>query len=183
MKFVFSIEQSDLAWLVDACHVSRVVVCVVCATDATLLKCSVAVKAAAAVAEAMGNRVSSGSGVRSAAKSSNKTAAALTTDIPAAEAQLSSVVPLYDVFLSHRQVACAYVTTLCILICLYSRKIVFCLDLIRDEINPKISQNPSSGGCARLLHVAVRPPDFERDRKSTRLNSSHYIGSRMPSSA
>ena len=111
MKFVFSIEQSDLAWLVDACHVSRVVVCVVCATDATLLKCSVAVKAAAAVAEAMGNRVSSGSGVRSAADASNKTAAALITDIPAAEAQLSSS-PLYDVFLSLRQVARAYVTTL-----------------------------------------------------------------------
>jgi len=70
-----------------------------------------AAAAAAAVSEAMGNRESSGSGVRSAADASNKTAAALITDIPAAEAQLSSS-PLYDVFLSLRQVARAYVTTL-----------------------------------------------------------------------
>ena len=31
--------------------------------------------------------------------------------------------------------------------------------------------------------VAVRKPDGEIDRKSTRLNSSHYQQSRMPSSA
>ena len=38
-------------------------------------------------------------------------------------------------------------------------------------------------GCLLIMFVAPGYRDWETDRKSTRLNSSHEIPSRMPSSA
>src|SRR3546814_8767954 len=60
----------------------------------------------------------------------------------------------------------------------------------RLHIKPALQQHrPRTlpGGCA-VLFVDLAPQIFdllpvERDRKSTRLNSSHYCASRMPSSA
>jgi ElaB/YqjD/DUF883 family membrane-anchored ribosome-binding protein len=71
-----------------------------------------AAKAAAAVAEAMQEH-GSGGGRGAAEDNTDEVVAALIADILAAETQPKSV-PQYDVFLSHRQVAPAYVTTWCI---------------------------------------------------------------------
>ena len=49
-------------------------------------------------------------------------------------------------------------------------------------VSPKVARNhPAYEAAMRAAHVPPRHP--ERDRKSTRLNSSHIQKSRMPSSA
>ena len=42
---------------------------------------------------------------------------------------------------------------------------------------------PAMSLAAALAYAQVHEPGLEADRKSTRLNSSHWITSRMPSSA
>ena len=51
------------------------------------------------------------------------------------------------------------------------------------EIGRKVEFLEASGDAREKLEAAVLAGEIERDRKSTRLNSSHIQKSRMPSSA
>ena len=53
---------------------------------------------------------------------------------------------------------------------------------VDTDATPKITKMVADAGIP-LVYVNRKPVDFEKDRKSTRLNSSHSQQSRMPSSA
>ena len=55
------------------------------------------------------------------------------------------------------------------------------LYFIRHEIDPK-DEEAINKACPDI-HVSINYEDGVQDRKSTRLNSSHNVASRMPSSA
>ena len=58
---------------------------------------------------------------------------------------------------------------------------VDCLDDISDSSNSSITRRSARQALDKIKALVYR--DWETDRKSTRLNSSHITRSRMPSSA
>ena len=54
---------------------------------------------------------------------------------------------------------------------------------IKDEVKEEVAQLKAEGKDIALAVIQVGADPASRDRKSTRLNSSHTLASRMPSSA